>query len=169
MVVSMILVNNPSFVNTPGIQYGIFVAMTLFGPLSMLCIGNRANRILEYCFMGVSCVGALVIAITLLATQTPKASAVSNPISPNSRSLWYLFGSLDAEQSRRTYLAESQIRPDGIRPSSHGLLGFFNPNTLLSALTSFITCRKRSQTSKGTDRELPTLSSSSPGLLRGFC
>ena len=82
MVVSMILVNNPEFVNTPGIQYGIFVAMTLFAPLSMICIGNRANRILEYVLMGLSCAGALVIAITLLATQTPKASAVSLGANP---------------------------------------------------------------------------------------
>lgn len=77
MVVSIILVNNPGFVNTPATQYGIFVAMTLFAPLSMICIGNRANRILEYVLMALSCVGGLAIAITLLATQTPKASAVS--------------------------------------------------------------------------------------------
>jgi len=77
MVVSIILVNNPGFVNTPATQYGIFVAMTLFAPLSMICIGNRANRILEYILMALSCAGGLAIAITLLATQTPKASAVS--------------------------------------------------------------------------------------------
>jgi len=77
MVVSIILVNNPGFTNTPATQYGIFVAMTLFAPLSMICVGNRANRMLEYVLMALSCVGALVIAITLLATQTPKASAVS--------------------------------------------------------------------------------------------
>lgn len=78
MVVSIILVNNPGFTNTPATQYGIFVAMTLFAPLSMICVGNRANRMLEYVLMALSCVGALVIAITLLATQTPKASAVSS-------------------------------------------------------------------------------------------
>jgi amino acid transporter len=79
MVVSIILVNNPGFVNTPSTQYGIFVAMTLFAPLSMICVGNRANRMLEYVLMALSCVGGLVIAVTLLATQSPKASAVSLP------------------------------------------------------------------------------------------
>lgn len=76
MVVSIILVNNPSFENTPGTQYGIFVAMTLFAPLSMIFVGNRFNRILEYVLMALSCAGGLAIAVTLLATQTPKASAV---------------------------------------------------------------------------------------------
>jgi hypothetical protein len=77
MVVSIILVNNPGFVNTPATQYGIFVAMTLFAPLSMICVGNRANRLLEYVLMALSCVGGLALVITLLVTQTPKASAVS--------------------------------------------------------------------------------------------
>ena len=102
MVVSMILVNDPTFVNTPAIQYGIFVAMTLFAPLSMICIGNRANRILEYCLMALSCAGALVIAITLLATQTPKASAVST----SSAGTGTQYIGIRVLISRRTCLAE---------------------------------------------------------------
>jgi hypothetical protein len=41
MVVSIILVNNPDTVITPGQQYGIFVAMVLFAPLSNIFISNR--------------------------------------------------------------------------------------------------------------------------------
>jgi hypothetical protein len=77
MVVSIILVNNPDFVLTPAKQYGIFIAMTMFAPLSALGIGHKANRLIENSLMVLSIVGSLVIIITLLATAQPKASAVS--------------------------------------------------------------------------------------------
>ncbi|WVR04218.1 hypothetical protein IAU60_001218 [Kwoniella sp. DSM 27419] len=41
MVVSIILVNNPDYVNTPAKQYAIFIAMTLFAPLSALGVGSK--------------------------------------------------------------------------------------------------------------------------------
>ncbi|OCF39128.1 hypothetical protein I317_07069 [Kwoniella heveanensis CBS 569] len=75
MVVSIILVNNPDYVNTPAKQYGIFVAMTLFAPLSALGVGSKANRRIEMGLMVLSLVGSLVIIVTLLAKSSPKASA----------------------------------------------------------------------------------------------
>ncbi|WVQ78062.1 hypothetical protein IAT38_000143 [Cryptococcus sp. DSM 104549] len=74
MVVSMILVNNADYVNTPGKQYGIFVAMTMVAPLSALGVGSKANRRIETGLMVLSVVGSLVIIITLLAMSSPKAS-----------------------------------------------------------------------------------------------
>lgn len=75
MVIAMILVNNPDFIVTPAKQYGIFVAMTLFAPLSSLGVGSKVNRRIEFGLMVLSVLGAIVIVITLLATSSPKASA----------------------------------------------------------------------------------------------
>lgn len=140
MVVSIILVNNPGFVNTPATQYGIFVAMTLFAPLTMICIGNRANRILEYIIMALSCAGGLSIAITLLATQTPKASAVCTHL--------YVRPELSDSHSSSVVLP---MRPAGTLSSSPGSLGSCNRNTLSSVSTSSITSLRKFQMPKRMD------------------
>lgn len=54
MVVSVILINNPTWENTPATQYGIFVAMTMFAPLSMICVSNRY----VYILLGLICLVA---------------------------------------------------------------------------------------------------------------
>lgn len=73
----MILVNNPDFVVTAGKQYAIFAAMTIVTPLSALGVGHRVNRRIEQALMVLSFAGVIVIVCTVLATASPRASAVS--------------------------------------------------------------------------------------------
>jgi drug/metabolite transporter (DMT)-like permease len=73
----MILVNNPDFVVTAGKQYAIFAAMTIVTPLSALGVGHRVNRRIEQGLMVLSFAGVIVIVCTVLATASPRASAVS--------------------------------------------------------------------------------------------
>jgi hypothetical protein len=77
LLISAILVNSPEWAPTAGEQYGIFAAVTLFGPLISLVLGSKGNRMLDTTLMLLSVVAAVAIFITLLATAQPKASAVS--------------------------------------------------------------------------------------------
>jgi hypothetical protein len=77
LLISAILVNSPEWTPTAGEQYGIFAAVTLFGPLISLVLGSKGNRLLDTTLMLLSVVAAVAIFITLLATAQPKASAVS--------------------------------------------------------------------------------------------
>ncbi|WWC87420.1 uncharacterized protein L201_002309 [Kwoniella dendrophila CBS 6074] len=100
MVTSIILVNNPDFILTPAKQYAIFIAMTMFAPLSALGVGSKANRRLEMGLMVLSIVGSLVIIITLLAKASPRASgsfvfaSVTNATGWNSPVIAWLIGLL---------------------------------------------------------------------------
>lgn len=84
---SIILLNNPDFTYTVYTQYGIYVGLVVVAPLSTLLLtsryvvsenatDSRVNRIIENGIMLLAACGVVVIASTLLATQTPKASAV---------------------------------------------------------------------------------------------
>lgn len=84
---SIILLNNPDFPYTVYTQYGIYVGLVVVAPLSTLLLtsryvvsenvtDSRVNRMIENGIMLLAACGVVVIASTLLATQTPKASAV---------------------------------------------------------------------------------------------
>lgn len=77
-IISMILVNNPDFIVTPAKQYAIFAAMTIVTPISALGVGHRVNRKIEQGLMVLSVAGVIAIAVTILATASPRASAVSH-------------------------------------------------------------------------------------------
>ncbi|WVW79036.1 hypothetical protein I302_100999 [Kwoniella bestiolae CBS 10118] len=109
MVTSIILVNNPDFVLTPAKQYGLFVAMTMFAPLSALGVGSKANRRLEMGLMVLSIVGSLVIIVTLLAKASPKASAS------------YVFAGVTNETGWNSPVIAWLI---GLLPSSYAFIGF---------------------------------------------
>ncbi|WWC67432.1 uncharacterized protein I206_101340 [Kwoniella pini CBS 10737] len=109
MVASIILVNNPDFILTPGKQYGIFIAMTMFAPLSALGVGSKANRRLDLGLMVLSIVGSVVIVVTLLAKASPRASGS------------FVFASITNETGWNSPVIAWLI---GLLPSTYAFVGF---------------------------------------------
>lgn len=69
--------NDPTAAITPAQQYGIFTAIIIAGPAITLLAGPRANRWIDQGLMVLSILGALAIVITLPATSSEYATAVS--------------------------------------------------------------------------------------------
>lgn len=77
LLVSAIRVNMPEWAPTSAQQYGIFVGLTMIGPIGTPVLGVKGNRYLDTFLMLLSIFTSLAIIITLFATASPKASAVS--------------------------------------------------------------------------------------------
>lgn len=80
LLVCAVTVNDESWIATPGQKYAIFAAVTLLGPILTVFLGVKGNRYLDSFLMFLSIFTCLAIVITLFATASPKASAVSASI-----------------------------------------------------------------------------------------
>lgn len=102
LILSLIVVNNPDVVITSGMQYGIFAAVIVLGPIASMMAGPRLNRWVDTCMTSLSVIGLATITITLLAMSSPKNSGsfvfagVNNATGWDSTGIAWLIGVLQA-------------------------------------------------------------------------